>query len=176
MALTIILTILAFWMLAKTSEANRQKKAAARRQAEIERIAAEQRRMRDEQKRQAREQAERDRAFLRLQREQERQAREQERQAEILRTHDERIEKLEHRIEQAEEDILQWENQRQQLMDYQEYLERERDACVGGSSHWHKWNNKCITNNNKVYALDTRIRKAYYTKEEAQRKIESEAA
>ena len=175
MALTIILTVLAFWMLAKTSEANQRKRAAARRQAEIERIAAEQRRIRDEQKRQAREQVERDKAFLRLQREQERQAKEQERQAEILRKHDEQIEKLTHRIEQAEEDILQWENQREQLIDYQIYLERERDACIGGSSHWHKWNNKCITNNNKVYALDTRIRKAYYTKEESQRKIEEVA-
>ena len=75
-------------------------------------------------------------------------------------------------IEQCEEDILQWQNQREQLIDYQEYLERERDACIGGSKQWHKWNNKCITNNSKVYGLDTRIRKAYYTKAEAERKRE----
>ena len=84
----------------------------------------------------------------------------------------EQFAKYSQKIEQAEEDILQWENQKDYLINYQNYLERERDACIPESSNWHKWNNKCITNNNKVYSLDTRIRRAYYIKEEAAKKIE----
>ncbi len=186
MFLAIILITFCFYLIAELVKQGAIRKAKRREAERQARIEAEMRHDREERERIAREQREQREAIIaherelreqalaqaRLKAEQARQAAEQARQAELLRKHDEQIAKLTARVEQCEEDILQWENQRKQLIEYGDYLERERDACVEGSSEWHKWNNKCMTNNNKVYTLDSRIRKAYYQKTEAERKME----
>ena len=187
--ITILFITFCFYLVAELINQGTEAKARKREAARQARIEAEMRRDREERERVAREQREQREALLahekalremhlaQLREEKQRLKleAEQARQAAVLRKHEEQLNKLTAKVEQCEEDILQWQNQREQLIDYQEYLERERDACIGGSKQWHKWNNKCLTNNNKVYGLDTRIRKAYYTKAEAERKISVEA-
>lgn len=67
-------------------------------------------------------------------------------------------------IEQAEQDMEQLGIQIEQLQDYGEYLELERSGCVYGSKDWHKWNNKWMANNAKVYNLTRRMNRAYSEK------------
>ena len=130
MALTIIMIVLSFWVLAKTSEANQRKRAAKRaeaerirRQAEIDRIHAEQRKAKRERKEMIRWQLECDKEMSRLQREQEREEKarlraeaeqqkinerlekEQQKQAEELRKQQIRLLSLEQKIALADHDI-----------------------------------------------------------------------
>ena len=67
-------------------------------------------------------------------------------------------------IEQAAEDIEQYQNQIAALQKYSEYLELERSGCVYGSKSWHKWNNKVIANDNRIYNLTKRMNRAYSEK------------
>lgn len=185
MTITIVLVILSFWILAKTSERNQRKKAArreqaerARRQREIERIQAEQRRMKEEQRRAAREQVEMDRAFRRMvaeqerqRREQERQAKEQERQTEILRKHEQRISDLEYRIEQAETDIEHWKQQVGNLYALRDVAMNELEQAIVGGKNQTKYQKQIITLDNQIHTAETRLAKAKHTKKQAEQQL-----
>ena len=68
---------------------------------------------------------------------------------------------------QAENDINSYYKQREDLLEYGEYLELERDACAYGSSNYHKWNKKVMANDNRLSALDRKIEKAIHAKDMA---------
>lgn len=187
MAITIILTILSFYLLAKASEANQRKKAARkaeierqRRQAEINRIAAEQRQMKEEQRRLAREQVEADRAFRRMaaeqerqRREQERQAREQERQSEIIRKHEQRISDLEYRMRQAESDIAHWKETVGNLYALRDVAQNELDQAIIGGKNQTRYQKQIITLDNQIHSAESRLAKAQYAKAKAERELQA---
>ena len=108
----------------------------------------------------------------RIRKEQEKQAKELEKHEAWLRKHDEQISALETKVNQAEKKIDFLASQMESLKDYGEYLELERDSCVYGSSNWHKWNNKWMSNNAKVYRLSEQMDKAYEARRVALEKLE----
>lgn len=79
--------------------------------------------------------------------------------------------KFKHALEQAEEDINHLAYRMEELQEYAKYLETERDACVYGSANWHKWNNRVMANDNKVYNIQKQINKAEYTAKNAEIKL-----
>ena len=85
-----------------------------------------------------------------------------------------KIRLLEDKIDQANEDINYFASQIENLKTYSEYLEEERSKCNFGSGEWHKWNNKMLTNDSKIYTFQTRMNKAQSAKREAE--IEMEVA
>ena len=85
-----------------------------------------------------------------------------------------KIRLLEDKIDQANEDINYFAFQIESLKTYSEYLEEERGKCNFGSGEWHKWNNKMLTNDSKIYTFQTRMNKAQSAKREAE--IEMEVA
>ena len=108
-----------------------------------------------------------------LEREQARLAREQERQAKELVRYEERISKLEFRMEQAERDIEHWNEQLSILYAMLDYEIAQQEATVTGGKEWSKHQNKILTLTNKVHTAETRLAKAEYTREEAQRGIDA---
>lgn len=104
--------------------------------------------------------------------EQRKQQAEIERHEAWLRKHDEQISALEFKMNQAEGKIAFLKGQIEQLRNYGDYLELERDACIEGSSNWHKWNNKCLTNEAKVYRLSEQMDKAFEARRVALEKLE----
>lgn len=48
----------------------------------------------------------------------------------------------------------------EQVIKKGEYLELERDACVKYGKEWHKWNDKCLANEEKHYKLVKQMNKA----------------
>lgn len=118
--------------------------------------------------------------LARLAKEQAKQAREQaridrevERQASQLAKHEERIAKLEYRMEQAERDIEHWNDQLSALYAMLDYEKMEQAACVDGGKEWSKRQNKILTLENKVHTAESRLAKAEYAREEAQRGIDA---
>lgn len=89
-----------------------------------------------------------------------------------LQKHEEEIHKLNYKLNKAENDIDFLITQLDHFKEYGKYLEIERDACVFGSSNWHKWNNKLNTNDAKVYRLSDQLGRAYEEKQTAIRKLE----
>ena len=104
--------------------------------------------------------------------EQRKQQAEIERHEAWLRKHDEQISALETKVNKAEKKIDFLASQMESLKDYGEYLELERDSCVYGSSNWHKWNNKCVSNDAKVYRLSEQMDTAYEARRVAIEKLE----
>lgn len=85
-----------------------------------------------------------------------------------------KIRLLEDKIDQANEDINYFASQIENLKTYSEYLEEQRSKSPEGSGEWHKWNNKMLTNDGKIYTFQTRMNKAQSAKREAE--IEMEVA
>lgn len=61
---------------------------------------------------------------------------------------------------QAQEDIDHIAYCIDQVIKKGEYLELERDACVKYGKEWHKWNDKCLANEEKHYKLVKQMNKA----------------
>lgn len=127
--------------------------------------------------------------ILAVENEQRRQAEEQKRQAGILEKHGadiakiakeqakqaEQIRKLTYQVEQAEEDINYLYDQIDSQKRYGAFLLEKRDACAIDGAEWHKWNNKMLTNDSKVYSLQTRMNRAVYKRDDAMQKLEEVA-
>ena len=184
MSLLIIIGII--WGICKLISAASAASKERARQAELARVRAAQERQRAEQQRireewKAAQAAERERVrqMVALEREQMRQAREQEklekeqqRQAEILRKHEERLMKLEQRMATAESEIAFNREQRDRLFSLLDIEERERDACIEGSSTWQKHQKKVISLENQIHTVQKRIDKAHMDKSYCEKKLE----
>ena len=96
---------------------------------------------------------------------------EQERQAAQLAKHEEQIRKAEFVLNQTREDIDNILYKMEEAQQYSMFLEEQRDKCVPGSAEYFKWQNKLSANDDKIYKLDTKRRKAAFQQSEAQRKL-----
>ena len=161
--MTLILIIFCIWgasaLIRAAKEAKRQE-AERKRSAELKRMTAEWRAQKAEAEAQARKQAELEREQIRQAKEQEKLEKEQQRQAEVLRKHEERLMKLEQRMATAESEIAFNREQRDRLFSLLDIEERERDACIEGSSTWQKHQKKVISLENQIHTVQKRIDKA----------------
>ena len=89
-----------------------------------------------------------------------------------IQKQNEQIYKMENRLAQAEEDINYFTCQIENLHKFAEFLEEQRAKCAPGTAEWHKWNNKLLTNDGKIYSFTTRMNKARFAADEARRKLE----
>ena len=183
--ITILFITFCFYLVAeliKQGTAAKARKREAARQAHIE---AEMRRDREERERVAREQREQREALLahekalremhlaQLREEKQRLKleAEQAKQKALMQKQNEQIRKLQQKSEQADIDIGFLLDQYNKYNEIGEYLERERDACVPGSSNWQKWNKKVLTNDAKVHRLNKQLNMAINTRDEAMIKM-----
>lgn len=83
--------------------------------------------------------------------------------------------KTEEQFYQATEDINHLKYTIAQLNKKSEYLELERDACVPYGKEWHKWNDKVMANDERIYKLMKQMNKAKETAERAKRNLEGVA-
>ena len=174
----IIILALLIWAISSIVKSASAKKAERNRQAQIARLNAENARRKAEAARireefrirQAEAKAEVQR-IVAIEREQMRLAKEQEKQAARLEKVEAEQRKIKATLYKAVKDIDHLTYEMEQKRKYGEYLELERDACVKYGAEWHKWNNKVSTNNNQLYAMETKLDKALANKAEAERKI-----
>lgn len=178
MTVTIVLIILSFWVLAKTSEANQRKRAERRRQAEIARIAAEQKRAKQEQREMAKWQAEQEKELMRLAREAEREEkarlraeaeqqkinekleREQAKQAEIIQKHETMILRLQQRIDLAEREISHYQPIADELRAEAKALDFKVKYFESKGLPNSGYRKQLEVVNKKLYSAETKILKA----------------
>ena len=98
-------------------------------------------------------------------------AKEAEKQAARIAKIEEEQRKMKDTLYKAVKDIDHLTYEMEQKRKYGEYLELERDACVKYGAEWHKWNNRVSTNNNQLYAMETKLDNAINRRNNAQRKL-----
>ena len=142
MAITIILTILSFYLLAKASEANQRKRAAKRAEAERARRQAEIKRIQEEQRKA-----------------------EQERQAEQIAKQEIRLKALEQKLQLARRDEEHWNGELEAVLidaagieAYVNYMKRKGLPCSAKENELKKLQSK-------AYTLETKALKARQTRE-----------
>ena len=173
----IILGLLA-WGISALIRSMKQRRAERIRQAQIARINAENARRKAEiarvrediRRREAEARAEVNRMAA-IEREQMRQRKEQEKQAAMLAKHEEEIEKLKFRMAQAESDIEHYTEQLANLYALLDIEEMAQSSAVPGSKEDAKHQRKIITLTNQIHTAETRLEKAKFNKEQAERKI-----
>ena len=161
---TLIIIGLLLWATLAIHKSKKQKREALRR-AEMDRRTKEQiARIRAN----AKVEAQRMRAVVA---EQQKQAKEQARQAAILAKHEEEIEKLKFRMAQAESDIEHFTEQIANLYALLDIEMMAQSSSVPGSAEDAKHQRKIITLNNQIHTAETRLERAKFNKEQAERKI-----
>lgn len=140
-------------------------KAETRRQIEQEKARIAWQKRQDAINRQA--QAERER----LRKEQERQAKEQERQAKTIADHEERIAKAEQTIAQATADIDFLRDRIAQLDTLLDLEKLEQAGAIPGSKTDIKCQKRIMTLENQIHTAETRMSKAQYARQNAERKL-----
>ena len=180
------------WAICKLiSAASRGAKERAA-ERERERIRQEQTRIREEQARArawqreqeqrareaARRQVEHDKAIARaarereaLRKEQERQAKEQARQAAEIAKHEAEIERMRHVLAQATADIDFLQERSAELYAQLDNVLLLQAGTVPGSSQHTKYQSKIVTLHNQIHAAETKLSRAQYQREQAQRKL-----
>ena len=159
------------WGMIARSRSAKQRKAEERRAAQIARINAENAKRKAEIARiKANAKAETAR-MVAIEREQMRQAKEQAKQAAMLAKHEEEIEKLKFRMARAESDIEHFTEQLGNLYALLDIEEMARSSAVPGSAEDAKHQRKIITLTNQIHTAETRLEKAKFNKEQAERKI-----
>ena len=180
------------WAICKLiSAASRGAKERAA-ERERERIRQEQERIREEQARArqwqreqeqrereaARRQVEHDKAIARaarereaLRKEQERQAKEQARQAAEIAKHEAEIERMRHVLAQATADIDFLQERSAELYAQLDNVLLLQAGTVPGSSQHTKYQSKIVTLHNQIHAAETKLSRAQYQREQAQRKL-----
>lgn len=164
MNMSILTLLLVAWVIGMVARWITGKQAQRRTQKSMERLRADQRRLREEQREQARKQATHDIALERARLEREELRKEQARQRE-------EVEKLRHTIDQAEFDIdylLERIGSLDTQTDYFIYLQ---SATVPGGDEWCKYQRRIDTLKSQAHAAETRLSKARFAKEQAQRKL-----
>ena len=96
---------------------------------------------------------------------------EQEKHAAMLKKHEEEIAKLKFRMAQAESDIEHFTEQLGNLYALLDIEEMARSSAVPGSAEDAKHQRKIITLTNQIHTAETRLEKAKFNKEQAERKI-----
>jgi hypothetical protein len=181
--MSIILIIFCIWgasaLVRASKEANRQRELEKQRREAAAR-SAEMQRVREEWKQRMEESKLETARLIALEREQERQAKEQEKlakeqekQAEVLRKHEERIMKLEQRMATAESEIAFNREQRERLFSLLDIEEMERDASIPGGKEWQKHQKKVISLENKIHTVQKRIDKAQMDKAFCEKQMEA---
>ena len=140
-------------------------KAETRRQIEAEKARIAWQKRQDAINRQA--QAERER----LRKEQERQAKEQERQAAEIAKHEAEIERMRHVLAQATADIDFLQERSAELYAQLDNVLLLQAGTVPGSSAHTKYQSKIVTLHNQIHAAETKLSRAQYQREQAQRKL-----
>lgn len=112
-------------------------------------------------------------ARAKIEREQARQAKEIEKHEAWLKKHDEEIAKLQYKVEKAEADIEHLTEQIGQYYAMLDILENQRAIAVPGSKADASAQSKIITMQNKIHTAETRLNKAKFDKEQAERKMAS---
>ena len=180
------------WAICKLiSAASRGAKERAA-EMERERIRAEQERIREEQARArawqreqeqrareaARRQVEHDKAIARaarereaLRKEQERQAKEQARQAAEIAKHEAELDRMRHVLAQATADIDFLQERSAELYAQLDNVLLLQAGTVPGSSAHTKYQSKIVTLHNQIHAAETKLSRAQYQREQAQRKL-----
>ena len=180
------------WAICKLiSAASRGAKERAA-ERERERIRQEQERIREEQARArqwqreqeqrereaARRQVEHDKAIARaarereaLRKEQERQAKEQAREAAEIAKHEAEIERMRHVLAQATADIDFLQERSAELYAQLDNVLLLQAGTVPGSSQHTKYQSKIVTLHNQIHAAETKLSRAQYQMEQAQRKL-----
>lgn len=180
------------WAICKLiSAASRGAKERAA-ERERERIRQEQERIRQEQARArqwqreqeqrareaARRQVEHDKAIARaakereqLRREQERQAKEQARQAAEIAKHEAEIDRMRHVLAQATADIDFLQERSAELYAQLDNVLLLQAGTVPGSSQHTKYQSKIVTLHNQIHAAESKLSRAQYRREQAQRKL-----
>ena len=180
------------WAICKLiSAASRGAKERAA-ERERERIRAEQTRIREEQARArawqreqeqrareaARRQVEHDKAIAKaarereaLRKEQERQAKEQARQAAEIAKHEAELDRMRHVLAQATADIDFLQERSAELYAQLDNVLLLQAGTVPGSSQHTKYQNKIVTLHNQIHAAETKLSRAQYQREQAQRKL-----
>ena len=185
--MSVIIIVGIIWGICKLISAASAASKERARQAQLERIRREQERVKLEQARQreawkSAQAAERERVrqMVALEREQARQAKEQERiakeqerQAAQLAKHEEQLMKLNMRLSVAESEIAFNREQRERLFQLLDIEERERAACIEGSSTWQKHHKKVISLENQIHTVQKRIDKAQMDKTYCKSKLAS---
>ena len=108
---------------------------------------------------------------IETEREQIRLAKEQARQAEQLAKHDRQIAQLEFRVAQAEADIETTTERIGKLYALLDIAEAQQAAAVPGSPQDVKYQKQILTLENQIAAAEKRLRKAQFTKQEAERQL-----
>ena len=190
MSLLIIIGII--WGICKLlSAASRGAKERAA-ERERERIRAEQERIREEQARArawqreqeqrareaARRQVEHDKAIARaarereaLRKEQERQAKEQARQAAEIAKHEAELDRLRHVLAQATADIDFLQERSAELYAQLDNVLLLQAGTVPGSKEHTRYQSKIVTLHNQIHAAESKLSRAQYQREQAQRKL-----
>ena len=176
--IAIIILALTIWAISAATKSAKAKQMERNRQAQIARINAENARHKAEimrvrediRRREAEARAEVNRMAA-IEREQMRQRKEQEKQAAMLAKHDEEIEKLKFRMAQAESDIEHFTEQIANLYALLDIEQMAQASAVPGSKEDSKHQRKIITLTNQIHTAESRLEKAKFNKEQAERKI-----
>lgn len=159
------------WGMIALIRSAKQRKAERRRAAQIARINAENAKRKAEIARiKANAKAETAR-MVAIEREQMRQAKEQAKQAAMLAKHEEEIEKLKFKVSQAEANIEYLTEQLGQYYALLDVLQNQQMSTVPGSKADATAQGKIITLQNKIHSAESRLEKAKFDKEQAERKI-----
>ena len=173
------------WAICKLiSAASRGAKERAA-ERERERIRAEQERIRQEQARArawqreqeqrareaARRQVEHDKAIARAAREREQLRKEQERQAKEQERQAAEMERMKHVLAQATADIDFLQERSAELYAQLDNVLLLQAGTVPGSSAHTKYQSKIVTLHNQIHAAETKLSRAQYQREQAQRKL-----
>ena len=166
------------WAICKLISAASRKAKADRAERERERIRQEQTHIREEQARArawqreaARRQVEHDKAIARAAREREALRKEQARQAAEIAKHEAELDRLRHVLAQATADIDFLQERSAELYAQLDNVLLLQAGTVPGSSQHTKYQNKIVTLHNQIHAAETKLSRAQYQREQAQRKL-----
>ena len=187
--MTTIIVILAIWGVYRLLKGTAERRQAERAERERQRIREEQaaqreemRLMRERAKAETRRQIEAEKARIawqkrqdainrqaqaereKLRKEQERQAKEQERQATEM-------EKMRHVLAQATADIDFLQERSAELYAQLDNVLLLQASTVPGSSQHTKYQSKIVTLHNQIHAAESKLSRAQYQREQAQRKL-----
>ena len=180
------------WGICKLISALSRNSKQRQAERERERIRQEQTRIREEQARArawqreqeqrareaARRQVEHDKAIARaarereaLRKEQERQAREQARQAAEIAKHEAELDRMRHVLAQATADIDFLQERSAELYAQLDNVLLLQAGTVPGSCQHTKYQSKIVTLHNQIHAAESKLSRAQYQREQAQRKL-----
>ena len=152
-------------------ELEKQRREAAARSAEMQRMREEWKQRMEESKLETARLIALEREQMRQAREQEKLAKEQEKQAAQLAKHEKRLADLEERMAVAEGEIEFQAQQIERLREHIEHAETERDACVYGSSRYYQWDKKCLALEKQIHTAESKMAKAQYIKTSAAKEL-----